>query len=519
MPKSNPTTPTLAQTLVTASAVLIGALLALAVTVWVLLDNEAELAASVEQNRVPQLQRIAAIELNVTRASLQLRHAILARTPEEQAAALADVGEKKRLLAAKLEEFGQAQFTAAGKEAFAPMPALMQSFWDIGVANVQLIEAGRKDEAFAHLVEKTIPARNALLEPLAREKERQGRQLSMELGGVRTEALRARNIVLGMVLAVGLGTGALVAWVLRVMRRLGGEPDALKSAADAVAAGNLAVHIPLRPGDSSSVMAAMARMREQLSQTVRQVRQNAESVATASTEIANGNSDLSARTEHQASSLQQTAASMEQLGGTVRQNADNARQANQLAARSSAVAVEGGETVREVVDTMRGIQESSRRIADIIGTIDGIAFQTNILALNAAVEAARAGEQGRGFAVVAGEVRSLAQRSAEAAREIKALIGASVERVEHGSALVERAGATMQDVVQSIQRVSDIVAEIASASTEQNQGVQQVGQAVQQMDRVTQQNAALVVQSAAAAGSLQQQARQLVESVASFRLA
>jgi methyl-accepting chemotaxis protein len=251
---------------------------------------------------------------------------------------------------------------------------------------------------------------------------------------------------------------------------------------------------------------------------VGQVRGNADSVATASAQIAQGNADLSQRTEEEASALQQTAATMEQLGTTVRQNAENAQQANQLAHGASAVALQGGKVVGQVVQTMKGISDSSRKIADIIGTIDGIAFQTNILALNAAVGAARAGEQGRGFAVVAGEVRNLAQRSAEAAKEIKRLIGASVERVEQGSALVDRAGQTMNDVVNSIRRVTDIVGEISAASVQQSTGVNQVGEAVGQMDQVTQQNAALVEESAAAAESLRGQAAALVQAVAAFKL-
>jgi methyl-accepting chemotaxis protein len=240
--------------------------------------------------------------------------------------------------------------------------------------------------------------------------------------------------------------------------------------------------------------------------------------ATASAQIAQGNQDLSGRTEQQASALQETAATMEELGTTVRGNADSAKQANQLAQSASAVAAQGGQVVDKVVTTMQGINESSRKIGDIIGTIDGIAFQTNILALNAAVEAARAGEQGRGFAVVASEVRSLAQRSAEAAKEIKSLIGRSVEQVEQGTTLVDEAGKTMSEIVNSIQRVSDIVAEISAASVEQSTGVSQVGEAVSQMDQATQQNAALVEESAAAAQSMRQQAEQLVRTVAVFRL-
>ncbi len=272
-------------------------------------------------------------------------------------------------------------------------------------------------------------------------------------------------------------------------------------------------------GEEGDLLRAMGRMQQQLSTVVGAIRSGADSVATASAQIAQGNLDLSQRTEQQASALQETAATMEQLGSTVRLNADSARQANALAQGASTVAAQGGNVVGQVVTTMQGISDSSRKIGDIIGVIDGIAFQTNILALNAAVEAARAGEQGRGFAVVASEVRSLAQRSAEAAKEIKTLIGRSVEQVEQGTVLVDEAGRTMGEIVQSIQRVSDIVAEITTASAEQSTGVRQVGDAVSQMDNATQQNAALVEQSAAAAASLKSQAGQLVEAVAVFQLA
>jgi methyl-accepting chemotaxis protein len=266
------------------------------------------------------------------------------------------------------------------------------------------------------------------------------------------------------------------------------------------------------------VLRGLSAMRESLVRVVSTVRQNADSVASASTQIAQGNNDLSGRTEQQASVLQQTAASMEELSATVRQNAERAVQANQLSLNASQVAADGGEAVNRMIETMKGINDSSRQIAEIIGTIDGIAFQTNILALNAAVEAARAGEQGRGFAVVAGEVRALAQRSAEAAKEIKGLITGSVSQVEQGSALVDHAGRTMGEVVTAIRKVNDIVGEISAASSEQAVGVQEVNASVAQMDQATQQNAALVEESAAAADGLKAQARQLVEAVAVFRL-
>jgi methyl-accepting chemotaxis protein len=289
--------------------------------------------------------------------------------------------------------------------------------------------------------------------------------------------------------------------------------------ADKVAHGQLNNRIDVRGQDEiGQLLQSLHEMQANLSRLVLRVRQGSEGVATASAEIAQGNHDLSARTEQQASALEETAASMEELGSTVKQNADSARQANQLALNASSVAVQGGQVVNQVVETMKGINESSRKISDIISVIDGIAFQTNILALNAAVEAARAGEQGRGFAVVASEVRSLAQRSAEAAKEIKQLIGTSVERVEHGTALVDQAGSTMTEVVDSIQRVTDIVGEISAASSEQSSGVSQVGEAVQQMDQATQQNAALVEEMAAAASSLKAQAQDLVQVVAAFQV-
>ena len=275
---------------------------------------------------------------------------------------------------------------------------------------------------------------------------------------------------------------------------------------------------PKRKDSIGEMEKALCDMKDNLARIVDGVRGNAEGVAAASAQIAQGNNDLSSRTEEQASALEETAASMEELSSTVKQNAENAKQANQLALGASSVAIKGGEVVGQVVDTMKGINDSSKKIADIISVIDGIAFQTNILALNAAVEAARAGEQGRGFAVVASEVRSLAGRSAEAAKEIKTLISASVEQVARGTVLVDRAGVTMTEVVSSIKRVTDIMGEISAASTEQSTGVAQVGEAVTQMDQATQQNAALVEQSAAAAESLKGQAQQLVSAVAVFKL-
>ena len=318
---------------------------------------------------------------------------------------------------------------------------------------------------------------------------------------------------------VAISLAILMGWqiALGLTRSLGAEPAQLGDVAHQIAQGNLSPQL-LRQAPEGSVQASLNAMLQSLVSVVHEVRKNADGIAGGSTEIAKGNADLSQRTEQQASALQETAASMEQLSTTVKQNADNARQVNQLALGASQVATKGGGSVQEVVNAMQDISESSRQIGEIVGVIDGIAFQTNILALNAAVEAARAGEQGKGFAVVAGEVRNLAQRSAQAAREIKQLIATSATRVKQGTELADQAGATMAQVLHSIQRVTDLMGEISSASDEQSAGVAQVGKAVSQMDQVTQQNAALVEESAAAAASLRTQAQQLVQAVSIFQL-
>jgi methyl-accepting chemotaxis protein len=313
-------------------------------------------------------------------------------------------------------------------------------------------------------------------------------------------------VVLALALAVWLARNITVplGYAVHVARR--------------VAQGDLTTRVEVRSKDETGeLMAALKDMNGALLDIVTRVRAGTDTIATASGEINAGNQDLSARTEQQASSLEETASSMEELTSTVKQNADNARQASQLAASASETAERGGDVVAQVVSTMGSINESSRKIADIITVIDGIAFQTNILALNAAVEAARAGEQGRGFAVVAGEVRNLAQRSAAAAKEIKELIGDSVEKVEAGSRLVDQAGSTMEEVVGSVRRVTDLISEIAAASEEQRTGIEQVNQAITQMDQVTQQNAALVEEAAAAADAMQEQAHELATLVGTFQ--
>jgi methyl-accepting chemotaxis protein len=325
--------------------------------------------------------------------------------------------------------------------------------------------------------------------------------------------------LVGFAGALGVAVVVIVPLTLANTASIVGPIRAASEAARVIADGDLTQPIDTEGGDElADMLRSLARMQAALRVLVGEVRSTSDSIGTASSEIATGNQDLSSRTEQTASNLQQTASSMAQLTGTVRQSADSARQADQLARSAADVAARGGAVVAEVVTTMEGINASSRKIADIIGVIDGIAFQTNILALNAAVEAARAGEQGRGFAVVAGEVRSLAQRSAAAAREIKGLIGDSVEKVAGGSRLVSDAGRTMQEIVGSVQRVSDIIAEITSAASEQSDGIGQVNGAVGQLDQMTQQNAALVEQSAAAAESLQAQAVTLARAVGAFRV-
>jgi methyl-accepting chemotaxis protein len=399
------------------------------------------------------------------------------------------------------------------------MDQIESKYGPIALAIVELAATGKREEAIAKMNAECHPMLVALLAAATEYVEFSEQQAKHDVETAEAAYATQRAMMLAIsafaaIVAVALG------WFItrRLVASLGAEPAHLSDAAQRVAQGDLG---PVQGADAApagSVLASMGAMQQQLLGLITQVRTSADSIATASAQIAQGNNDLSGRTEEQASALEETAASMEELSSTVKQNADNARQANQLAQNASAVAVKGGEVVGQVVETMKGINDSSRKIADIIGVIDGIAFQTNILALNAAVEAARAGEQGRGFAVVAAEVRSLAGRSANAAKEIKGLIGASVERVEQGTALVDQAGATMTEVVGSIRRVTDIMGEISAASVEQSAGVSQVGEAVVQMDKATQQNAALVEESAAAAESMKMQAQQLVAAVAVFKV-
>jgi methyl-accepting chemotaxis protein len=379
-----------------------------------------------------------------------------------------------------------------------------------------LVKEGKREEASVQAYGETYAALQVLASDL-REMIvfQENRFEAMGASGIQTfESARMQMIGFGLA-AVIIALG-FAFWITRSITR---PIDAAVKVARAVAGGDLTSRIDVTTKDEiGQLMQGLKDMNDSLVRIVGQVRSGTDTIATASSQIASGNLDLSSRTEQQASSLEETASSMEELTSTVKQNADNARQANQLAATASDVAAKGGAVVAKVVDTMGSINASAKKIVDIISVIDGIAFQTNILALNAAVEAARAGEQGRGFAVVATEVRSLAQRSAAAAKEIKSLIGDSVEKVAVGSKLVAQAGSTMDEVVASVKRVTDIMGEITAASNEQSAGIEQVNQAIAQMDQVTQQNAALVEEAAAAAESMQDQAAELANVVSIFTL-
>jgi len=380
-------------------------------------------------------------------------------------------------------------------------------------------DAGQMQEYGDFLVKECSPLRRQIVQDI-NVVIKHTEHLVAEAGNT-SDRLFDRSIawIVGMtIIAVLIGIAVAVMITRSLLKQLGGEPDYAAEIADHIAKGDLAIEIRTKSGDQGSLLVSMKEMRDNLAHIVGQIREGAHTIASASTQIASGNADLSARTEEQAGSLEETASAMEELTATVQRNADNAQQANSLGATASSVAEKGGGVVGQVVQTMGSINESSRKIVDIISVIDGIAFQTNILALNAAVEAARAGEQGRGFAVVASEVRSLAQRSATAAKEIKELIDDSVNKVESGTELVELAGSTMDEVVASVKRVTGIVEEISVASQEQRHGIVQVNGAITQMDEVTQHNAALVEQAAAAARSLQDQAASLTRAVSLFKL-
>ena len=384
----------------------------------------------------------------------------------------------------------------------------------------QLGLANKTEEATQLLTKVLEPAQNAWVAKLNELVNKEDELNRLAGADAKATYQQAQIVFIGLA-CVSVAIACLLGFVITrgLTRQLGGEPGDVAALANAMAQGDLSRETPLHGVPQGSIVHAMAQMQQSLRRIVGEVRSGSDSIATGVTQIAMGNADLSQRTQQQASSLEETAASMDEIGATVKNSADAAHQANELARSASEVVTRGGAAVERVVSTMSDITASSRKMAEIIGVIDGIAFQTNILALNAAVEAARAGEQGRGFAVVASEVRALAQRSAQAAREIKTLIDASVQGVTNGAAQVGEAGQTMKDIVLQVDRMGQLISEISRASREQSSGIEQVGVAVQQIDRVTQQNSALVEESAAAAESLNQQAQRLVETVRVFRLA
>ncbi|PLY41211.1 methyl-accepting chemotaxis protein [Janthinobacterium sp. ROICE36] len=452
---------------------------------------------------------------NVRNITLAITSVVVAPTEALVQAELAKIGEARKKYGAAKETLQKKISTDKETALMAELDAALKSGAPLNNKVIELRNAGQTEEAIAFLTQQAAPSLKIVLgalDSLLAYEAQQAAQAAADAESLSASA-RAFMITLG---SVAVLLGAFVAWI--ITRSITRPINAAVAVAETVASGDLSSHIVVNSSDETGrLLGALKAMNDSLLGVVAQVRHGTDAIATASGEIAAGNLDLSARTEEQASSLEETASAMEELTSTVKQNADNARQANQLAKSASEVAVRGGSIVAQVVDTMGTINASSKKIVDIIGVIDGIAFQTNILALNAAVEAARAGEQGRGFAVVATEVRNLAHRSASAAKEIKELIAASVANVDTGSRLVNEAGQTMGDIVDSIVRVTDIMGEITSATHEQTIGIEQINMAIAQMDEVTQQNAALVEEAAAASQSMQEQAGELAHVVGFFK--
>jgi methyl-accepting chemotaxis protein len=486
---------------------------------WVNLRGLSADIAVLTGDRMVKIDQLSEVKDNANLMARAVRNMVLLNEVAEMQA------EKQRIDQARAKNDSVMQALAGtvhSERGVASLKAIDESRTPFNAAMDQVIAlalANKDAEATASLLKDVRPVQAAYFKALDAALDWQ-HQLATQLGNAARTKASTSSLLLAVISLGGAVLGGLTAWAITrgLTRQLGAEPGDVVDIANAIAEGDLGRQFQARSGDSTSILLAMRRMNDKLVRIVGQVRHSSDSIATGSAQIAAGNADLSHRTEEQASNLQQTAASMEQLSSTVKINADTTRQANAMAALASAAAVKGGETVGTVVTTMQDIATASKKIADIIGVIDGIAFQTNILALNAAVEAARAGEQGRGFAVVASEVRSLAGRSAGAAKEIKALIGASVEKVEAGARQVDAAGASMDEIVAQVHRVTQLIGEISAATAEQTSGIGQVSDAVTQLDQVTQQNAALVEESAAAADSLRLQAAHLAEVVAVFKI-
>ena len=472
---------------------------------------------AIVNERYAKIARISEIERRILEQTGALSTALLEQDfPEDARNDLLSVRASSKEFEAKFNQFKASIDTDKGRALLKDIETARAQFAAQRDNVLKLLAGNEANSARIALIKDLRGPRLAYQQAIHSMAAYQNESMLREAKEAKEAGQFAIAFTLGLAALATLAS-AVIGWV--ISRSITHPIEQAVTIAETVAAGDLTsdyrVH---RKDEAGQLLRALLNMNHNLAKVVATVRNSSDSIATGSSQIATGNADLSQRTEQQASSLQQTAASMEQLNATVTQNADSARQADQLAAAARSVAGKGGEMVDQVVRTMDDITTSSRKISDIIGVIDGIAFQTNILALNAAVEAARAGEQGRGFAVVASEVRNLAHRSAEAAKEIKSLISASVERVEAGSRLVSDAGSTMSDIVAQVKRVSDLIGEISAATTEQTSGIGQVSQAVSQLDQVTQQNAALVEESAAAAESLRHQASKLVQAVSVFKI-
>jgi len=468
-------------------------------------------------DRYPKVAMVHGVESNLNQIARSMRNVIIVSEQEMITKELATIHAARSGIQETLSKLEKQIQSEKGKDLFKKVLDIRAKYVVHQEAFMKLAAEGKKDEATKLLLSDLRRDQLAYFDALDLLAKFQGELMKSAGEDAVTEYHNARDLMLGLAAVAILLAVGIAVWITRSITR---PLNAAVGLAQKVAAGDLTSEIEVKTTDETGVLLrALKDMNDNLRNIVTEVRSGTETVAGVTKQIASGNADLSQRTEEQASSLEETASSMEELTSTVKQNTENARQANQLAATASDIATKGGEVVNEVVSTMSGISDSSKKIVDIIGVIDGIAFQTNILALNAAVEAARAGEQGRGFAVVASEVRTLAQRSAAAAKEIKELITDSVHKVDGGTKLVNEAGKTMEDIVSAVRRVTQIMTDITAAAEEQSSGIEQVNQAVMQMDQVTQQNAALVEEAAAAAESMQEQAQALSAAVAVFKLA
>jgi len=466
--------------------------------------------------RIPRLDLSTRLLGQVNDVAIALRNMMLSDDPADRTRQLEEIAASSKDAEATLSELDKTLESKEGRALLRQQQELNARYVKSQQELIRLIGANQLDEAKTYLKNDVRPILAEYKKTIAEQIRQQKELAAADAAAAADTYATTRKLLLGVGLLILGAAAALSLWItasiVRPIRRA-------LAVADAVAAGDLTTRVEVTSKcEAGQLLASLKTMNDNLVRTVATVRTGTEAIGAASSEVAAGNQDLSSRTEQQASSLEETASSMEELTSTVKQNADNARQANTLAEAASGVAARGGQVIHQVVATMEQIHDASGKITDIISVIDGIAFQTNILALNAAVEAARAGEQGRGFAVVASEVRSLAQRSAAAAKEIKTLIGDSSDKVDTGSRLVKEAGSTMSDIVDSVRRVTDILNEITSASQEQSAGIEQINEAITQMDTVTQQNAALVEEAAAASQAMQDQATRLAQAVAVFKL-